>query len=90
MVIYLAIIMSVLILFFGICFDTVRIKYARSKVSASLYSSLDSILADYDREIFNHYDVFILGNKNYSRDFRGFIKGNLKGSNIEMSNFPLN
>lgn len=87
MVIYLAIIMPVLILFFGICLDVARIKYTRSKVSAGLYSFLDIILADYNREVLGSYGIFVLAEKDYSRNFQGFIRGNLKGGNIEIRNF---
>ena len=84
MVIYLAIIMPVFILFFGIYLDVARIKYTRSKVSAGLYSSLDSILADYNREVLGSYGIFVIAEKDYSRDFQGFIRGNSKGfSDVE-------
>ena len=85
MVLYFTIVFPVLLIFFGVCFDVVRIKYARSKVSESLYSSLDSVLADYNREVYSEYGIFVLGDVDYTNDFKGFVCSNLEGKHIDIA-----
>lgn len=90
MVLYMSIFLPVLILFFGICLDVVRIKYSKSKVSSSLYCGLDSVLADYNREVYREFGIFVLSSKDYTRDFEYFVYSNLRGKDIDVNDISFN
>ena len=77
LVIFLALVMPFLILFAGALMDLVRIKQARSEVSEALYTSLDSVLADYNRGLREEYGIFAFGGKCYRCDVHDTLWANL-------------
>ncbi len=89
LVMFMVIIMPVMVLFLGVMLDVVRIKYYKSVVNESLYSSLDSVLADYDKNLYRSYGIFAVKGKEYGLDFSSMVRNNLKDKNIKVSEFSL-
>jgi len=82
-------VLPVLILFFGFLFDIVRIKYGMNVVNEGVYSSVDSVLADYDTALYEKYGLFALRGKEYGLDFSSMVRNNVKGKGITLQNFSL-
>lgn len=89
LVLFMAIVLPLLVLFFGVLFDVVRIKYAVNVVNESVYSSVDSVLADYDKDLYGSYGIFALKGKEYGLDFSSMVRNNLKGKGVSVSDFSL-
>lgn len=87
LVLFMAIVLPVLIMFAGVLLDVVRIKYVRNVVNEGLYTGVDSVLADYDRDLYGSYGLFSLRKKEYGLDFRSMVRNNLKGNGISLTNF---
>jgi hypothetical protein len=90
LVLFMAIVLPVLVLFFGVLFDVVRIKYAMNVVNEGVYSSVDSVLADYDSALYEKYGIFALKGKEYGLDFSSMVRNNVKGKGVALKNFSLN
>jgi hypothetical protein len=78
LVLFMAVVLPVLVLFFGVLFDVVRIRYVMNVVNEGVYSSVDSVLADYDKDLYEAYGIFALREKEYGLDFRSMVRNNLK------------
>lgn len=89
LVLFMAIVLPVLVFFFGVLFDVVRVRYAVNVVNEGVYSSVDSVLADYDKNLYGNYGIFALKGKEYGLDFSSMVRNNLKGKGISMSDFSL-
>ncbi len=89
LVLFMAIVLPVLILFFGVLFDIIRIKYGMNVVNEGVYSSVDSVLADYDKSMYGSYGLFALKGKEYGLDFSSMVRNNVKGKGVSLSNFSL-
>ncbi len=89
LVLFMAIVLPVLILFFGVLFDIVRVKYVMNVVNEGVYSSVDSVLADYDKSLYEKYGLFALRGKEYGLDFSSMVRNNVKGKGITLKNFSL-
>lgn len=89
LVLFMAIVLPVLVFFFGVLFDLVRVKYAMNVVNEGVYSSVDSVLADYDKSMYKDYGIFALKGKEYGLDFSSMVRNNLKGKGIKMRDFSL-
>lgn len=89
LVLFMAIVLPVLILFFGVLFDVVRVKYVMNVVNEGVYSSVDSVLADYDKDLYGSYGLFALKGKEYGLDFSSMVRNNVKGKGVALSNFSL-
>lgn len=89
LVLFMAIVLPVLVFFLGFLFDVVRVKYAVNVVNEGVYSSVDSVLADYDRSLYKDYGIFALKGKEYGLDFSSMVRNNLKGKSLKMSGFSL-
>ncbi|MDD2371127.1 MAG: hypothetical protein PHQ32_03900 [Firmicutes bacterium] len=87
--IFMAILMPVVVLFLGVVVDVVRVKYYKSLVNEGLYSSVDSVLADYDKGLYESYGIFAIRDKEYGLDFSSMVRNNLKEKDIELGNFSL-
>lgn len=87
LVLFMAIVLPLLILFAGILLDVVRIRYARNVANEGVYTSVDSVLADYDKSLYDDYGLFALKDKEYGLDFRSMLRNNLKGKGITLKNF---
>ena len=85
LVLFMAIVLPVLILFFGVLFDFVRIKYGMNVVNEGVYSSVDSVLADYDKSMYGSYGLFALKGKEYGLDFSSMVRNNVKGKGVSLS-----
>ncbi len=88
-VIFMVLVMPVMLILLGFMLDVVRIKYYRSTVNEALYSSVDSVLADYDKGLYNSYGLFAVRGKEYGLDFSSMVRNNLKGKSIELGDFSL-
>lgn len=89
LVLFMAIVLPVLVFFFGVLFDVVRVKYTMNVVNEGVYSSVDSVLADYDKSMYKDYGIFALKGKEYGLDFSSMVRNNLKGKGIKMRDFSL-
>lgn len=89
LVLFMAIVLPVLVLFFGVLFDVVRVKYVMNVVNEGVYSSVDSMLADYDKDLYGSYGLFALKGKEYGLDFSSMVRNNVKGKGVSLSNFSL-
>lgn len=89
LVLFMAIVLPVLVFFFGVLFDVVRVKYAMNVVNEGVYSSVDSVLADYDKSMYKDYGIFALKGKEYGLDFSSMVRNNLKGKGVKLSTFSL-
>ncbi|KAF0092473.1 MAG: hypothetical protein FD141_657 [Fusobacteria bacterium] len=89
LVLFMAIVFPVLVLFFGVLFDVVRVKYAMNVVNEGVYSSVDSVLADYDKDLYGRYGLFALKGKEYGLDFSSMVRNNVKGKGVTLKNFSL-
>lgn len=89
LVLFMAIVLPVLVLFFGVLFDVVRVKYVKNVVNEGVYSSVDSVLADYDAALYQKYGLFALKGKEYGLDFSSMVRNNVKGKGVTLKNFSL-
>ena len=83
----MAVCLPFLVLLSLVCIDLVRIRYVRNVVNESVYSGVDSVLADYDRGLYEDYGLFALRDKEYGLDFRSMVRNNLKGKGLELLDF---
>jgi hypothetical protein len=89
LVLFMVIVLPVLVLFFGVLFDVVRIKYVVNVVNEGVYSSVDSVLADYDSALYEKYGLFAVKGKEYGLDFRSMLRNNVNGKGVSLENFTL-
>lgn len=73
-----------LVLFAGALTDLVRIRGALSAGEEAVLAGTDSILADYDRELFSQWGILALRDKDYGADFRHRLAAGLPGTGLSL------
>lgn len=85
LVLFLVLLMPALWLFLGFLVDLVRVKLGENLLNEGVRSGLDSILADYDRDLRGKYGIFAIGGKEYGVDFGRRLGISLGGTGMELT-----
>lgn len=89
MVLFLVLALPVLVLFAGALVDVIRIRHGKDLAEEALYTSLDSVLADYDRPLRERFGLFAYGGKCYRCRVVGLLRSNLWETSMGFRNVVL-
>lgn len=84
LILFLALVLPGLVLFAGGLMDVIRIKASGNLLEEALMTSMDSVLADYDRNLRERFGLFALREKDYGRDLEACLVSNLRYKGIEV------